>query len=49
MKKFAIVYGILDSDIQKNAVAELTRILLDYTLEYPVCLQYDEQVELSDY
>jgi len=47
MKKFAIVYGNTDSDIQRTAVAELTRILLEYTMEYPVCLQYEENADLS--
>lgn len=42
MKKIAIVYGELKNDIQKRAVEELTSILLDYTYEYPVCIQYTE-------
>lgn len=49
MKKFAIIYGQLENDIQKRAVEELSSTLLDYTFEYPVCCRYDENENLSDY
>ncbi|MBQ9131541.1 MAG: hypothetical protein IJX62_03610 [Clostridia bacterium] len=49
MKKFAIIYGQLENDIQKRAVEELSRILLDYTIEYPVCSKYDESADMSEY
>ncbi len=49
MKKFAIIYGKLENDIQKRAVEELSSILLDYTLEYPVCFEYDESTNMTDY
>ena len=49
MKKFAIIYGQLKNDIQKRAVEELSSILLDYTLEYPVCFEYAEGQDTSDY
>lgn len=35
MKKFAIIYGKKDSELQKRAVEELTRTLIDYTVERP--------------
>ena len=47
MKKFAIVYGSCETELQKRAVEELTKILLDYTFEYPVCFAYDEAADLS--
>ncbi len=37
MKKLAIVYGENIGEIEKTALGELSRILLDYTLEYPIC------------
>ena len=45
MKKVAIVYGEMKNDIQKRALEELTRTLLDYTVEYPVCLQYTDTLD----
>lgn len=47
MKKFAIIYGNTDSKIQKSAIEELTRILLDYSFDYPVCTPYDENTDMS--
>ena len=44
MKKFAIIYGSMKTDLQKRAVEELTSILLDYTLVYPICIQYEEKL-----
>jgi hypothetical protein len=49
MKKFAIIYGKLENDIQKRAVEELSRILLDYTFEYPICMEYNKSIDLSEY
>lgn len=49
MKKFAIIYGQLENDIQKRAVEELSSVLLDYTFEYPICLRYDENKNMTDY
>ena len=48
MKKFAIIYGDL-SATQRVALGELSKMLLDYTFEYPVCLKYSEQADLSEY
>ena len=48
MKKFAIIYGQLENDIQKRAVEELSSMLLDYTFEYPICCQYDENKDMTD-
>ena len=49
MKKIAIIYGQLKNDIQRRAVEELSLVLLDYTLEYPVCFEYDENTDMTDY
>ncbi len=49
MKKFAIIYGSLKTNLQKRAVEELTSILLDYTFEYPLCIKYEENLEVSNY
>lgn len=49
MKKFAIVYGMMENGIQKRAVEELSVILLDYMPEYPICLKYGERNDLSEY
>lgn len=43
MKKIAIIYGALHNGIQKKAVEMLSQLVLDYTLEYPVCLPCDPQ------
>ncbi|MBE7053121.1 MAG: hypothetical protein E7391_02460 [Ruminococcaceae bacterium] len=48
MKKIAIVCGNLKSDIQKKAVEVLSSFLLDYTLEYPICVKYGE-MDLKDF
>ncbi|MBQ2706733.1 MAG: hypothetical protein IJF67_00610 [Clostridia bacterium] len=49
MKKFAIIYGACDNGVQKKAVARLTEILLDYTLEYPVCFRAAEFTAAADF
>ena len=49
MKKIAIIYGLLRTDVQKRAVEELTEILLDYLLEYPVSVQLGEGIDTSSF
>lgn len=49
MKKFAIIYGNAENEIQKRALEELTSVLLDYTFEYPICVQSKDNFDLSDY
>ena len=49
MKKFAVIFGSAISELQKRAVEELSRILLDETLEYPVCREYGEGADTGDY
>jgi len=49
MKPFAVIFGSNISEIQKRAVEELSKILLDETLEYPVCREYKEDADMSDY
>ena len=49
MKKFAVIFGSHISEIQKRAVEELTKILLDDTFEYPVCCEYREDSDMSGY
>ena len=48
MKKFAIIHGRLDNEIQKRAVEELSSILLDNTLEYPPCFAFEEGAEMTN-
>ena len=48
MKRLAIVYGENISEIEKTALGELSRILLDYTLEYPICKSCNSP-DLSSY
>jgi len=45
MKNFAIICGNTPSEIQRRAIEELSATLLEYTLEYPLCLTYGETVE----
>lgn len=47
MKKLAILYGAFETGVQKKAVELLSQLLLDYTLEYPVCLPYTPQQDVS--
>lgn len=44
MKKFVIIHGELNNDIQKNAVKILSQFLLDYTFEYPACFKFGEEI-----
>ncbi len=37
MKKIALVHGDLSSPVERKAVAVLSELLLDYTMEYPCC------------
>lgn len=45
MKKTVIVYGALDTAVQKRALEELTAIILDYTLDYPICEKFSEDID----
>ncbi len=49
MKKLAIIYGKLETELQKRAVEELSSMLLEYTLEYPICIKCDTGADLSEY
>lgn len=49
MKKIAIIYGDFKTSVQKRALEELTTILLDYTLEYPVCVQYGSEINTDEF
>lgn len=49
MKKNAIIYGNLTGDVQKKAVAELSRILMDYADQYPACFQWEAGADFSDF
>lgn len=39
VKKIVIVYGTADKPIQRKAIELLSRTILDFTLEYPVCVK----------
>ena len=45
MKKTVIVYGKAESTVQKRALEELTAVILDYTLDYPICEKYREDID----
>jgi len=49
MKKLAIIYGQNVGDMQRLAVKQLTEILLDHTMEYPVCVEYGSSMDVSDF
>ena len=49
MKKIAIVYGAYETGVQKKAVSLLTELLLDYTMEYPLCLRFEPGADYSPY
>ena len=49
MKKTAIIYGELKTDIQKRAIEELSGILFEYLSEYPICIQYNENIDCDTY
>lgn len=48
MNKISIIYGELETDLQKKAIEVLSTLLLDYTLEYPTCFRYDTDTDLSE-
>lgn len=45
MKKIAIIHGDIKNDVHKKAIEVLSKILLDYTYEYPCC--FKEDINLS--
>ena len=49
MKKIAIVYGTLETPMQKKAVSLLSELLLDYTYERTVCVPYGKETDLEDF
>lgn len=42
MKKIAIVYGALETSIQKKALEQISSVVLEQTMEYPVCVKYSD-------
>lgn len=49
MQKIALVYGNNDSYVTLKAMELLSQFLLDYTGEYPICTEYENGMDLSDY
>lgn len=49
MQKHAIIYGQLQTPLQRKAVDVLSRILMAYTQAYPICLAYDAQADYTPY
>lgn len=48
MKKTIIVYGKREKSLQKKAISILSEIVLEYTYEMPVCLQYEKGADYTD-
>ena len=42
MKKIAVVYGEMEKPIQKKALELISCVILEQTMEYPVCVNYSE-------
>lgn len=49
MLKFAIIHGKTQNGVQKKSVEVLSKILLDYTFEYPVCFEFNKNTDYSGY
>lgn len=49
MKKIAIVYGERINSIQKTAIERLSVMLLDHTMEYPLCFPCAEKARLDEF
>lgn len=49
MKKLAIIYGKLETELQKRAIEELSSVLLEYALEYPICQKIDTGADIGDF
>lgn len=48
MSKIAIIYGESETALQKKAIEVLSKLLLDYTFQYPTCLKYDNETNIDD-
>ena len=42
MKKIAIVYGELKTEMQKKALEQISSVILEQTIQYPVCVKYSD-------
>lgn len=49
MKNIAILYGECSNGVQKKAIELLTKLIVDYTLKFPICLHISDKRELSNY
>lgn len=49
MKNIAIIYGECNTGIQKKALEMLTESILDYTVKYPICVNFEESSKLEEY
>lgn len=49
MKKIAIIYSKGDSQIIKKAIEVLSEFILNFTFCYPICLEYEENADYSEY
>ena len=47
MKKLAIVYGRHKGRLQETALSSLTATLLEYTMDYPACLTYEDGLDTN--
>ena len=49
MKKFAVMYGRVESAVQRRAIEILSRTLLDHVGAYPACLPSDKGLDFEEY
>ena len=49
MKQIAVIYGQLNTDIQKKALEQISSVILEQTLQYPSCIKYNENEDYSNF
>ena len=47
MKKIVVVYGELNNPMQKKALKQISSIVLELTMEYPVCIKYSDLADME--
>ncbi len=49
MKKTVIIYGERKNGVQKKAIAVLSELLSEFTVDYPACFSHEEKPEGEEY